>query len=62
MLYAKDKNGELRWFTMDDPSADLEQVSSHDAQKATKMTALQETRGEMVLVGAVLCCLDGGKS
>lgn len=61
MLYAKDKNGELRGFTMDDPSADLGQVSSHDAQKATKMTALQETSGEMVLVGAVLCCLDGGK-
>ncbi|APC44500.1 hypothetical protein [Pseudoalteromonas phage PH357] len=59
MLYAKDKDGKLRSFTMDDDNADLGQVSTFDKQKAVKMTALQEAGLE--LKGAVVCCLDGGK-
>ena len=59
MIYAKDNKGKLRQFTMDDPLADVEQVSTKDKVLACKMTAYQEAG--LILEGAVLAVIDGGK-
>jgi hypothetical protein len=59
MIYAKDNKNVLRQFTMDCPDSDLEQVSTFDKASALKMTVLGETG--VVLKGAVLCLIKGGK-
>lgn len=59
MIYAKDNSGKLRAFTTDCDETDLNDVSTFDKVANTKYLAQKEAG--LVLEGAVLKVIDGGK-
>lgn len=59
MIYAKDNTGKLRTFTTDCDETDLNDVSTFDEVANTKYLAQKEAG--LILEGAVLKVIDGGK-
>lgn len=59
MIYAKDNAGELRAFTTDCDETDLNDVSTFE--KVNNLKYIAQKEADLVLEGAVLKVIDGGK-
>lgn len=59
MIYAKDDTGKLRAFTTDCDETDLNDVSTFE--KVNNLKYIAQKEADLVLEGAVLKVIDGGK-